>query len=177
MKAPWLRADRLKDLSRTVLGDVQWSPPAWPRRVAEAVLQFAGFVRAHPRHSAGVAGAVVAVVLASVLGWRWYESRPKPVEYSVSVSAPERTCIECDPPGSPNPAVLTFSGSVAPLESVDKVVDPAEAGISIRPAIDGEWRWQDDQTLVFTPAGEWPLGRTYEVQFARRGFAAPQVGS
>ena len=175
MKMPWFNREWFRSLTRTVVGDVHWSPPAWPRRAVDATVRFTRLVRAHPRHSAGIAGAVLVLFAGALFGWRWYQSRPRPVEYSVEVTAPERTCIECDPPGSPNPAVLHFSGSVAPLESVDKAVDPAASGFSIRPAIEGEWRWQDDQTLVFQPAVEWPLGKTFEVQFARRGFTAPQI--
>lgn len=170
-----MHRDWLSRFSRAVFGDVQWSPPAWPRRAAAAAQRAGAQVRANPRRSGWIAGTGLAVIVAAVLGWRWYQSQPKPVEYSVSVTAPQRTCIECDPPGRVNPVVLDFSGSVAPLELAGKVIDPATAGVSLRPAIAGEWRWQDDHTLLFTPAAEWPLGRTYTVSFARRGFVAPQI--
>src|SRR5688572_22211626 len=170
-----MHMDWLSRWSRSVVGDLQWSPPLWPRRVVAATLRAREQVRSNPRRSGWIAGTALAVIAASVLGWRWYQSLPKPVEYSVAVTAPERTCIECEPPGKPNPVVLNFSGSVALLEMAGKVIDPASAGVSLRPALAGEWRWQDDHTLVFTPAGEWPLGKTYTVGFARRGFVAPQV--
>jgi len=167
--------DGVKGLLRVVLGDVRWSPPAWIHRSADKGRQLAGLVRANPRRSAWILLAALAVVLASVLGWRWYQAQPKPVEYTVSITAPERTCIECDPPGKPNALVLRFSGSVAPLEAAGKPIEPAKAGVSIRPEMPGEWRWQDDRTLVFTPAADWPLGKKYSVDFKRRGFIAPQV--
>ncbi len=170
MKLNWLG-----NFSRAVFGDVRWSPPAWTRRVADTAVSGKDLVRAHPRRSAWSAGAAVVVIGAGVFGWRWYQSLPKPVEYTVVVTAPERTCIECDPPGKPNAMVVNFSGSVAPLEAAGKVVDPTRSGITLRPAIAGEWRWNDDHTLIFTPSVEWPLGKTYTVSFARRGFTAPQV--
>src|SRR6478609_6314496 len=165
----------LKDLLRRVVGDIRWAPPAWMQRSVDRGRQLTELIRADPRRSAGILAAALLVVLASVLGWRWYQSLPKPVEYTVAVTPPDRTCIECDPPGKPNGVVLRFSGSVAPLELSGKVLDAAKAGVSIRPEIPGEWRWHDDRTLVFTPAAEWTLGTNYTVEFRRRGFVAPQV--
>src|SRR5688572_5770028 len=164
----------LGKLLRAVVGDIRWSPPAWTHKARDAATRATQVVKANPRRSATYLASGLVVLLAATFGWRWYQSLPKPVEYSVSVTAPERTCIECEPPGGPNPAVLRFSGSVAPLELAGTTLDPAKAGISISPEIAGEWRWEDDQTVVFTPAADWPLGKTYTVELARRGFVAPQ---
>src|SRR6478752_9519445 len=128
----------LKDLLRRVVGDFRWAPPAWMQSAGDLGRQLTALIRADPRRSAGILAAVLLVVLASVLGWRWYQSLPKPVEYTVAVTPPDRTCIECDPPGKPNAVVLRFSGSVAPLELSGKVLDAAKAGVSIRPEIPGE---------------------------------------
>jgi alpha-2-macroglobulin len=175
MKLPRPSMLWLRNLSRVAFGELHWSPPAWVRSAGDAARRLRALVRARPRRSAGILAAALLVTLASVLGWHWYQSLPKPLEFSVTVAAPERTCIECDPPGKPNPVVLNFTGSVAPLEVSGKVIDPAKAGVSIQPAIAGQWVWQDDHTLMFTPSADWPLGKTYTVQFARHGFAAPQV--
>ena len=160
---------------RTSLGDVQWTPPPWCRHASDALRKGKQLVQRHPRHSAEIAVSLALLIFGSYATWRWYQSRPKPVEYSVSVSNPDRTCIECDPPGKPNPAVFRFSGSVAPLKDSGKIIDPSKSGITVHAAIAGEWRWSDDKTLVFTPAAEWPLGRTYTLELARKGFVAPQI--
>lgn len=39
----------------------------------------------------------------------------------------------------------------------------ADAGISITPPIAGEWRWQSDYTLFFTPSEYWQAGENYTV--------------
>lgn len=39
----------------------------------------------------------------------------------------------------------------------------AETGISLAPSIAGEWRWQGDYALTFTPAEYWRAGETYTV--------------
>ena len=137
MKLPRPSMLWLRNLSRVAFGELRWSPPAWVRSAGDAARRFQALVRAQPRRSAAILAAALLVTLASVLGWRWYQSLPKPLEFSVTVAAPERTCIECDPPGKPNPVVLNFTGSVAPLEVSGKDIDPAKAGVSIQPAIAG----------------------------------------
>ena len=107
-----LRAGR--NLFRTIFGDLQWTPPAWQRRSANAVRRCSSLIEANPRASAGYLAAVLVIAVAATLGWRWMQSQPRPIEYAVSVTAPERTCIECDPPGRPQAVVMGFSGSVAP---------------------------------------------------------------
>ena len=160
---------------RYVIGDVSWSAPPWAAPVRGGIDRARAVIRRHPRNSALLTASAVLMTAGGLGAWNWYQSLPRPVEFEVAVKAPDRTCIECEPAGRPNPVVLAFSGSVAPLALSGKVIDPSKSGIAIRPAVAGEWKWQDDRTLVFTPAQEWPLGQQYEVRFARRGFAAPQV--
>lgn len=156
-------------------GEFRWVPPQWMRHVAALWARTSLSVSKNPRRSGLIAGAAMIFALAGYAGWRWYQALPKPVEYDVQVSSPERTCIECDPPGKPHLAVMHFSGSVAPLSDAGKAIDPAKAGLSMRPALGGEWRWKDDKTLVFTPKADWPVGQEYSVEFVHRGFTAPQV--
>jgi uncharacterized protein YfaS (alpha-2-macroglobulin family) len=61
------------------------------------------------------------------------------------------------------------------LKLSGKTVDPAQAGIQLRPEFPGVWRWRDDRTLVFTPQADWPIDQHYRVTLVTRGFAAPQV--
>jgi len=157
------------------LGDLHWTPPAWVHTAADLIgLAFAS-VRRQPRRSAIIAAALVATGVGAFAGWRWYQSQPKPVQYAASVSNPERTCIECNPPGKPNAVTVQFSGSVAPLTDSGKVIDPAKAGVTLDPAFAGEWRWTDDKTLVFSPKADWPIGQTYTIRFAKHGFTASQI--
>ena len=66
--------------------------------------------------------------------WRWYENRPQPVEVAFTVTAPPVTCYACEPPGAPNPLIVRFDASTAPLERVGHAVEPQQAGISMQPA-------------------------------------------
>jgi len=37
--------------------------------------------------------------------------------------------------------------------------------ITMTPAVDGEWRWDSDYTLIFTPKKAWPAAQDYSVHF------------
>jgi hypothetical protein len=165
----------IKKILRLVFGEMNWSPPQWILDARRALESGRASIRRQPRRSAAIAAGALLVVLGTLVTWRWYQGLPKPVQFDVAIDAPARTCIECDPPGKPNAVVLRFSGSVAPLALSGKPIDAAKAGLTLRPEIAGQWRWQDDKTLVFTPVVDWPLGQEYIVDFARSGFAAPQV--
>lgn len=41
----------------------------------------------------------------------------------------------------------------------------AESGITITPAIKGEWRWTTDYNLEFRPAAHWQAGQSYRIAF------------
>ena len=160
---------------RAGLGELNWTPPSWSRQAGAHFDQLRGLMRRHPCHSGLAIAAIALLVLGGYAGWRWYQSLPKPVEYEVTVTNPARTCIECTPPGKPNPVLFAFSGSIAPLNDTGKVIEARKAGLTVSPALSGEWKWRDDHTLAFTPVVEWPYGQRYTVEFARHGFMAPQV--
>jgi len=158
------------------LGELRWTPPAWLRRCGRWIGAARAAVERQPRRSALITAAVFVIGLGAFAGWRWYQLLPKPVEYEATVTAPARTCIECQPPGNkPNVVIVHFTGSVAPLSDSGKVIDPAKVGLSIEPSMAGEWRWTDDRTLVMTPKTDWPIGQNFTIRFVKRGFTAPQV--
>ena len=156
---------------RPVFGNVSWSPPAWAPAAGAAI-------RRRPRRFAG--GVLGAAVLAAAAwgGWHWYVNRPKPVE-------PERITFQAKGPaltdyvqadGTPkitvHPLEVAFSHSAAPIEQVGKVVTK---GITMKPALKGEWSWADDHTLRFVPAADWPVGAHVEVDFDIKQAFAPHV--
>ncbi|MGN6328963.1 MAG: Ig-like domain-containing protein, partial [Rhodanobacter sp.] len=145
---------------RPVLGDVSWGAPGWMH-----------VVRRHPRRSGGAVLALVGLALAGWFGWQWYQHRPRPQQMTFEVTAPAVTDYSQDTPVI-QPLVVTFSGSAAPIEQVDKAVTE---GISSSPAVKGQWKWTDDRTLVFTPAADWPVGQKYTVRLDPRKLLAPQV--
>lgn len=150
-------------LLQPLIGDVRWSAPPWLR-----------MARAKPRRSMGIIATVIVLAAAGWLGWNWYRHRPHPPRMTFEVTAPAVTDYDLPDQKQPvvHPLVVTFSGSVAPIERVDK---PVTDGISVSPVVKGEWKWTDDRTLQFTPAADWPIGQHYSVRFDARKLVSPQV--
>jgi alpha-2-macroglobulin len=159
--------NRLRDLLRRVFGEVRWTPPVWPARVAAPALSA---YRRSPRATLGALAAVVVLLGAGYGAWLWWKSRPQPAYLAVAIQQPAPTPLPTDanPTPSPYPLIVRYSGAAAPLESVGKEVSD---GIRVDPAVAGTWRWSNDRELVFTPAADWEVGREYQVSFERRFFA------
>jgi hypothetical protein len=156
---------------RPVFGSVSWSAPAW-------MLAAVAAIRSRPRHFAGGVLGAVALAVAAWGGWQWYANRPKPAE-------PQRITFQARVPavtdyvqadGTPkitiHPLEVNFSGSAAPIELVGKTVTK---GLTMKPALKGEWSWTDDHTLRFVPAADWPVGEHIELDFDIRQAFAPHV--
>ncbi|MCR3995720.1 hypothetical protein NT654_24420 [Enterobacter hormaechei] len=67
---------------------------------------------------------------------------------------------------------MTFSRSAAPVTLIGK---PVTAGITLTPAMEGEWQWRNDRKLVFTAKKTFPMGKTYTVDMDAKTLLAPQV--
>ncbi|HLS81802.1 MAG TPA: alpha-2-macroglobulin, partial [Steroidobacter sp.] len=169
--------ERIRGALRAIFGELHWRAPAWMTGVAAGVRRTSGALRraaaANPRGALVAAVGLLALLFGAALLWRAYEARPKPVLVQFTVSAPPATCYGCEPPGAPNPLIVQFDGPAAPLEHTGRPMSAEEIGASLRPAQAGRWTWEDDRTLRFQPAQDWPIGERYVVTFAKRGFAAP----
>jgi uncharacterized protein YfaS (alpha-2-macroglobulin family) len=150
-------------LLRPLLGEFTWTAPRWMRIVA-----------VRPRASIGVVIAAAALIVAAWSGWQWYQHRPHPPRMTFEVTAPAVTDYSRQQQKAPvvHPLVVRFSGSAAPIENVGRTV---ARGITIIPALKGEWKWSDDHTLQFMPSDDWPVGRHYTVRFDAHALLAPQV--
>ncbi|MDR7133410.1 uncharacterized protein YfaS (alpha-2-macroglobulin family) [Lysobacter niastensis] len=138
-------------MAQRVFGQFAWQPPAWLSSLTTKLRQ-------RPRL---YLGALAGLMLVAGLGW-WLATRPTPVvpgALEVTVDAPDLTDYT-KTPAKIDPLRLTFSGSAAPITKVGAVPE----GVVLAPELKGAWVWQDDHTLVFTPAGDWPVGAKYEVR-------------
>lgn len=162
----------LGSILRPLVGQVSWSAPRWAPATGAAI-------RRRPRHVAGGLLVALALLVGGWFGWQWYQHRPRPIEparISFEVKAPAITEYAAQPDGNPklivHPLEVDFSGSAAPIELVGKKVGK---GITMQPALKGEWSWLDDHTLRFVPAEDWPVGVHVKVRFDVTQAFAPQV--
>ncbi|HEY5760936.1 MAG TPA: alpha-2-macroglobulin [Steroidobacter sp.] len=171
--------ERFRSALRTIFGELNWQPPGWFTTSTGAVRQGAGQLntsaRANPRGAALVVAGIAGLIAAGWFGWQWYKNRPQPVLTEFAITAPGLTCYACEPPGTPNPLVVKFSASTATLERAGHPVDPKQGGIDLSPAVAGQWFWDDDRTLRFQPAADWPIGQQYKVELSRKNFAASHI--
>ena len=165
--------------AHAIFGQVDWHAPPWVKW-SSAQLQAAtraalARTRQQPRQTAFVATAALVLLGGAYGTWRWYQSLPKPVETQFSVTPPEATCYDCEPPEKPNPLLLTFESSAAPLAQTGKDLEPQTDTVRIEPAVKGTWHWDNDRVLRFQPAADWPIGTRFNVSLAHRGFVASHV--
>ena len=148
---------------RFFFGSINYQAPAWMRWCGARLSKL--FVKAtvNPVKSLGIIALLAALGWGGWQGYAWYQAQPKPVEVKVTVTAPSRTVIEDNLP--PNPVVISFDRSVAPIALVSaQASDAAIAkGVSIAPAIQGSWFWSSENSLQFTPKADWPVGITYKI--------------
>jgi alpha-2-macroglobulin len=143
-----------------LFGNWSWQKPGWLITLKAIVAKLWQKAKAKPLASFGI---VVLLCGISALGWygyQWWGNRPQPVRIDFAVTEPERTAIEKDE--APNPLVINFNASVAPLDQVGKDI---VQGITMKPAISGKWHWLDDKTLEFRPEKDWPVGQTQTIKF------------
>lgn len=149
-----------------LFGEFRWTPPGWLKRIGAR------------RFGLGI---LTAVLLAALAGGaiHYYRSLPKPAQVVATVTAPGVTPV-VDGELRPEPLSLQFSVEADPrvpvdvVESVarlDQVGEVVEEGVSIDPAMDGEWRWASETELRFSPAADWPAGRRYTVRYDQSLFA------
>jgi hypothetical protein len=154
-------------------GRVQWTSPPWVQFLRR---------QAHTRPGRFWTSCVLLLLcLASMAaGYIWYKNRPEPTLIVTNITTPKVTPI-VDGTLVPDALTLDFGlktpganengftpQSVAPLKRIGQVV---EKGITFYPETKGEWRWQSDSHLVFTPASDWPAGQTYTLHFDKSVFS------
>lgn len=148
---------------RRILGTLDWQPPPWWRPVAARVDAGVAWAAANRlRAAAGGLALLLAGALALGGAW-WWRTRPQPQYVPVTVEAPGARDLN-DPESKPAPLRLRFGEPAAPLAAIGSEL---QSGVQLSPAFTGRWSWEDEATLRFEPAGDWPVGQRYVVQFAR----------
>lgn len=154
-------------LSRAVFGDINYRPPAW-------VVTGGGHLLDSMQKRPGIWASSILAIGIAVAGnifWRdWQEAhrpRRRPLvamrDITGNITAPgDSAQVNFKP--VPQPVLIQFSGSIAALDTVGK---SGAKGVTLTPAHPGEWKWQDDKSLVFNPTKDWPAGIDYTVKLDR----------
>ncbi|HEY1340505.1 MAG TPA: hypothetical protein VGF59_23495, partial [Bryobacteraceae bacterium] len=162
-----LRA-RAARLSAPVIGHWQWQPPSWLKWVGGCLAQAGRYIAADEKR----AGALALALATLIGGWLWFITRPTPHYVTYKVTAPGLTLYGDKGISFIYPLRVEFNESAAPLRQIDKIVT---AGIDLSPKMPGDWTWRSDKQLEFTPKNDWPIDKSFEVSFGRKGFFAPGV--
>ncbi|AHG19226.1 hypothetical protein Z042_06040 [Chania multitudinisentens RB-25] len=166
-------------LLKPLIGKVNWSAPGWLGGLKRGFLRLESGVNKYPK---AISLALVVLLCAAggaFYGWNWWLNRPQPIEPAPMVYQETRVQVSDPEPVNyalaksvPQEVGLAFLNSVAPLTEVGKVV---EKGITLNPAAEGQWKWHNAQTLVFTPKNPLPMGAKYEVNLDPAVLLAPQI--
>ena len=158
-------------LLQPVLGSWSWEPPSWLRYFGRCRAIAFAWLRAHPRAGFALLAAILGAIAAGYAGWQWWEAQPRPVLVGFKVTEPGPMRLE-DADARPEPLIVEFDASVAPLKDVGK---EAGAGIALEPKVEGKWQWDGDKVLRFNPKAEWPVGTEFVVTLDRGLALAEQV--
>src|SRR5688572_2016852 len=161
-------SSRNKAFLPQLIGDWDWKAPPWMHWVGRKGSQFHRYLNADPRRA--LAFAISLGILA--VGLVWYWNLPEPEYVAYAVEPPALTTYDENGIKKIFPLQVTFTESAAPLKYVEKQVTE---GIELSPSIPGNWFWTSDRQLTFTPKDDWPIGTTFEVEMARRGFVDQSV--
>lgn len=109
--------------------------------------------------------SLIIVTLLSVAGYYWWSQQPQPQIVDFSIDTPRPTALKEKAPI--HPLEVTFDASAAPLSEVGKVL---QKGVSLKPTLDGTWKWVSDRKLIFEPLHDWPVDREFKVILEKSYF-------
>lgn len=161
----------LQWLGRAVFGEMQWNSPPWMRWCGKHLSVFGALLKRKPKTSIASGLTLVLICVGGLFAYRWYIHLPKPIYPQCEVAAPELTRWQDEKPVIAT-LVLRCNQSVAPLEAVGK---PVAKGIELKPKVAGQWVWENDRKLTFTPAADWPIGQHFSLDLAKENLFAHQV--
>ena len=155
-------------LAGALFGELDWQAPGWFCAIQRQLSALWQWARENPKRAFAIVATLAAFGAGGHYGWQWYKKLPQPHTVSYSVDAPTLTDYN-QTPVVIDTLDIRFDESAAPLENIKKTVS---TGITLSPAIAGEWRWEDDRNLRFTPAQDWPVAQQYEINLDKKKLLA-----
>ncbi|HSG51598.1 MAG TPA: large extracellular alpha-helical protein, partial [Rheinheimera sp.] len=165
-----------RSIFSSLFGTVNWSAPNWFVNLKQTAKQ-------KPAKFYSLALLLAAVIGSSLYGYHYYQQLPKPLLVIADVIAPSVGDYQ-DDVEQPTPLVLKFHYDFASQPNrilpepelsaarLDLIGEVLTDGVSISPAVNGKWLWQDENSLSFMPDTAWPAAAQYKVQLDKKLFAA-----
>lgn len=171
----------MKKIFIPFLGKFTWEKPSW-------ISAFKSLWKKNQKKSWSILSGIVFIVILAATGYWYYQKMPKPEILSAHFYLPSIVIKEQKQTIQPLQIVFDYTSpssaivpdeenngsipeenyiSVAPLNQVGKTISQ---GIEISPPISGQWQWQSDKVLIFTPDTPWPAGTQYSVRFSKSLF-------
>ncbi len=154
-----------------ILFGITWRAPAWFHWIGMNVSDLWRWSNTHRTLALKRFGVTLTLLAAAAWGMHWYQHLPKPVENKATVVNPALTRL-VDGQWLISPLIVTFDGSVAPLDKIGKTVTTA---IDIYPKVDGIWQWENDRRLKFIPRADWDIGVKHQLKLPHKGLLASHV--
>jgi uncharacterized protein YfaS (alpha-2-macroglobulin family) len=156
----------LTSLFASVFGT--WNSPPWASYLHHKS-------RTSPKTFWGSVLCFIAIIGFGIYAIHWYNQLPKPTYVTASITPPDITANE--ETLVPNNLIINFgiqnnefiTQSVAPISLIGKVITE---GIEMTPKMPGQWFWNNDHELLFTPSEDWPAGQKYSIHFDKNFFAS-----
>jgi uncharacterized protein YfaS (alpha-2-macroglobulin family) len=172
----WLKsrknAIRLTRTIRTLFGEINWDAPNWLKAsIDRGVFKSIAFYLRSTK--VWILAFLVVTSFGGVCFLDYLANKPKVSDkvesvdksIAITISSPAATTFRKGSQGEVTlktyPLRLNFSGNAADLKMRDQVV---KKGITISPAIEGEWKWEGQDSLVFKPKKDWGVGENYVVK-------------
>ena len=159
-----------------IVGKVNWQQPAWAKELSTSIDNLDNWAEDNSYKASGAIFAAILLIGGGIFFYNWHVNHPRtpseqPDFVAFELNSPSMRNYY-DPDSKPSPLYLVFSDSAAPIELSGKDIP---TGIRISPAIEGQWKWQDDRRIIFTPKTDWLPGEKYTVNFVPKELLAPQV--
>jgi len=183
MKTIW---SKIKQALVSLFGRVEWNRPDWlaylkdgdekhpPSKLTRYLRSFFLHLRALPkrtkerlavRRNRRIGLVTLVVIIAGIAVYFLYPRKPEIQKLTYSIAPLRATPLQEE--ASPCRLEISFDRSAAKLQQVDK---PITSGITISPAVKGEWRWSNESLLTFTPDQDWPVNSEYRGRFDKSFF-------
>lgn len=143
-----------------IFGRFSWWSPPW-----------LDFLNTRRKESPKAFWLTLLLLLAAGVGYALYTPPPKPQLATSRVQVPPITPNTDQPQPYPLRVSFSLSGtsvSVAELGAMDATLNN---DIKMVPQVPGEWKWQSEDTLIFSPEKDWPAGQEYHLTFGENIFS------